>query len=177
MKYFFPNSFSAGLTFDKSAPLTAFPAPDWTLSAVLRGPSVINLTAESVGRIHRFYVPASETANWEPGNYWVSVRAERDGEIVEIENDEIVIKPDLSGAAEGYDGRDHVRRVLDSIEAVIEKRATLDQERYKINNRELFRTPISELLVLRDRYRSELRRMTAAKKGGLFDQAVRVRFR
>ena len=55
-----------------------------------------------------------------------------------------------------------VQRTLEAIEAVIEKRASIDQERYKINNRELWRTPIPELLVMRDRYRSELRRLKAA---------------
>lgn len=76
-----------------------------------------------------------------------------------------------------HGGLDHIHRVLESIEAVIEKRATIDQERYTINNRELWRTPIPQLLELRDRYRAELRRAMAAKSGGLFNQAVRVRFR
>ena len=173
----FPTSISAGLTLDKTATLTAYPAPAWSLSAVLRGPSAIDLTAEAAGQAHRFLVQAVETAGWAPGDYWYSIRAENQGTVVEVESGTITIKPDLAAAGAGHDGRDHVRRVLDAIEAVLEKRATIDQERYKINNRELWRTPISELLTLRDRYRSELRRMNAARMGGLFDQAVRVRFR
>ena len=173
----FPSKTSAGLTFDRTTTLTAYPATDWQLSAALRGPGAINLTAQAVGDAHQFLVPASETADWEPGDYWYSVRATRDGTVVEVEAGQIKITPDLATLDAGHDGRDHVRRVLDSIEAVLEKRATLDQQSYKINNRELARTPIPELLILRDRYRSELRRMMAARKGGLFDQAVRVRFR
>lgn len=173
----FPSSISAGLTFDRTATLTAYPAPDWQLSAVLRGPATIDLQAEPVGPAHRFYANAAESAEWEPGAYWYSIRATDGTDVVEVEAGQIYIKPDLAAAEAGHDGRNHVQRVLESIEAVLEKRATIDQERYKINNRELWRTPISELLVLRDRYRSELRRMKAAAKGGLFDQAVRVRFR
>lgn len=173
----FPASASAGLTFDRSATLTAYPAPDWALSAVLRGPSSIDLQAQASESGHRFTILAAETAEWVPGAYWYSIRAARSGDVVEVEAGEITIKPDLAGAGAGFDGRDHVRRVLDAIEAVLEKRATIDQERYTINNRELWRTPIPQLLELRDRYRSELRRMNAARKGGLFDQAVRVRFR
>ena len=45
---------------------------------------------------------------------------------------------------------------LDAIEAVIENRATLDQERYRINDRELWRTPVTELIKLRQRYRAEV---------------------
>lgn len=175
----FPASVSAGLTFDRPAILTAYPAPDWVLSAVLRGPSAIDFTAQAVGNNHRLLVAASETTDWTPGAYTYSLRVARDGEVVEVESGTITVKPDLAAAVEGFDGRNHVQKVLDNIEAVLEKRATIDQERYKINNRELWRTPISELLALRDRYRAELRRMKLAAKGGagLFDQAVRVRFR
>ncbi len=177
MSGIFPTSISAGLTLDRTTTQTAYPAPAWTLSAVFRGPSQINLTAEPVGASHRFLVAAGETGEWSPGDYWYSVRATDGVTVVEVEAGQTKIKPDLASINAVHDGRDHVRRVLDSIEAVLERRATQDQEKYKINNRELWRTPISELLVLRDRYRSELRRMNAVAKGGLFDQAVRVRFR
>jgi enamine deaminase RidA (YjgF/YER057c/UK114 family) len=175
----FPASFSAGLNFDKTAILTAYPAPDWSLSAILRGPSAINFTSQPVENAHRLLVSAAETAGWTPGAYTYSLRATCGDDVVEVETGQITIKPDLASAQDGFDGRHHVQKVLDNIEAVLEKRATIDQERYKINNRELWRTPISELLALRDRYRAELRRMKAAGKGGagLFDQAVRVRFR
>ncbi len=173
----FPTSISAGLTLDRTTTQTAYPAPAWTLSAVLRGPSQINLTSEPADVSHRFLVAASETGEWSPGDYWYSVRATDGTTVVEVEAGQITIKPDLASISATHDGRNHVQRVLDAIEAVLERRATQDQEKYKINNRELWRTPLSELLVLRDRYRSELRRMKAAAKGGLFDQAVRVRFR
>lgn len=173
----FPSSFSAGLTFERTVTLIAYPPPDWQLSAVLRGPGAIEMEAEAIGTQHRFLVTAAETAGWEPGIYWFSIRATRGDEVAEVEAGEMTVRPDLANADSGFDGRNHVSRVLDAIEAVLEKRATLDQQSYKINNRELARTPIPELLQLRDRYRSELRRMKAARKGGLFDQAVRVRFR
>lgn len=173
----FPTATTAGLTFDRAATLTAYPAPAWQLSAVLRGAGAIDIDAAASGVSHRFQVAAAETTGWEPGEYWYSIRATNGDDVVEVEAGKITIKPDLASLGAGHDGRDHVRRVLDSIEAVLEKRATMDQQSYKINNRELARTPIPELLQLRDRYRSELRRMTAARKGGLFDQAVRVRFR
>lgn len=173
----FPSSISAGLTFDRTATLTAFPAPDWQLSAVLRGVGTIDMQAEAVGTQHRFYVNAAAAADWAPGEYRYSVRAAMGDDIVEIEAGQITIKPNLSELASGSDARNHAQRVLEAIEAVLEKRATLDQERYKINNRELWRTPIPQLLEMRDRYRSELRRMKAAAKGGLFNQAVRVGFR
>lgn len=173
----FPSTTSAGLTFERPAILTDFTPPDWQLLAVLRGPSSIDITAVVEGNGFIFRVPATETANWVPGSYWYSIRATNSTDVIEVELGSINIKPDLAALSDGHDGRLHVERVLDAIEAVLEKRATIDQERYRINNRELFRTPIPDLLQLRDRYKAELRRMKALKSGALFDQAVRVRFR
>ncbi|MEY4055620.1 MAG: hypothetical protein RL519_955 [Pseudomonadota bacterium] len=172
-----PSSITAGTTFDRTVILTAYPAPDWALRAYLRGPQSIDLEAAAEGHGHRFLAQATDTAGWAAGEYWYSLRATNGGDVVEVESGQITIKPDLAEAGAGHDGRDHLRRVLDAIEAVIERRATIDQERYTSNNRELWRTPIPELLMLRDRYRAEIRRMKAASKGALFDQHVRVRFR
>ncbi len=143
----------------------------------MRGQSIITIEAAQEGTAHILQVNAVDTATWEPGRYSYSLRASKGFEVVEVEADSMTVLPDLASQGEGFDGRSHLERVLDAIEAVIERRATLDQERYRINNRELHRTPIPELLVLRDRYKAEIRRMKAAKSGNLFNQAVRVSFR
>lgn len=174
----FPSSITAGTTFDRTVILTAYPAPDWQLSAYLRNAHDLTLQALAEETNHRFLVAASVTALWSPGDYWYALRVSNGTEVHEIETGQVTIKPDLAAVHGEYDGRNHVQKVIDAIEAVLEKRATLDQQRYTINNRELWRTPIPELLRLRDRYRAELRRMNAARRpGGLFDQHVRVRFR
>jgi hypothetical protein len=70
--------------------------------------------------------------------------------------------------------RDRSRPALDAIEARLENRATIDQERYRINNRELYRMPIAELLKFRDQYRAEVQREEIAARGGNGFRAVRV---
>lgn len=170
-----PSKIAAGLTFDRLVILTDYQPPDWTLTAHLRGQTVIDMSAVADGTGHRFHVTAATTAAWTPGDYTYSVRATNGDDVAQVEAGRITIKPDIASLTAGHDPRDHVRRVLDAIEAVIEKRATIDQERYTINNRELWRTPIGDLLKLRDTYRSELRRMDAAKNGTLFGN-VQVRF-
>ena len=107
----------------------------------------------------------------------MSLRASRGDEVREIDTGEVTIRPDISQLAAGHDARSHVERALAAIEAVIEKRATIDQERYRINNRELWRTPVGELLRLRDRYKAELARMQAVRRGDLFGRTVKVAFR
>lgn len=172
-----PTDLPAGLTISLPITLTAYPAPDWTLTLALRGPEVIDLTAGAEGSGHRFAIDASTSAAWTPGRYWYSLRAGDGTDTFEVETGQISIRTDIAGEGPAYDGRHHVERVLDAIEAVIEGRATLDQERYRINNRELQRTPIGELIKLRQTYQAELRRLKAARRAsGLLGRPVLARF-
>lgn len=173
----FPRILGAGTSFEHLIASAAWPAPDWTLTAVLRGPVPMNLVASHEGSRHRFCVPAAMTSTWTAGRYVLSLRASRGDEVREIDTGEVTIRPDISQLAAGHDARSHVERALAAIEAVIEKRATIDQERYRINNRELWRTPVGELLRLRDRYKAELARMQAVRRGDLFGRTVKVAFR
>lgn len=145
---------------------------------MLRGPSVINITASADGIQHKLNVASTITADWSPGLYEYTARVSSGSDVHEVESGQINLVPDLASAVEGHDGRSHAKRTLDAIEAVIEKRASLDQERYRINNRELYRTPIADLLKLRDIYRMEVRREQGAARGkNPFGATVRVRLR
>lgn len=176
----FPAKIGAGLTFDLLLTLTAYPAPAWAVSVYLRGPSSISMTAAAEGSQHRFRQTLSETANWAAGDYWYTLRAvdSATGDMVEVENGQVTITPDLINAAAGFDGRTPNQIALDAIEAVIAQRATLDQERYRINNRELYRTSIPDLLKLRDHYvRLVKREQDLACGRNPFGNTVRVRLR
>lgn len=170
-----PDKIGAGLTFSTLVTQTAYPAPTWSLVITMRGPSVIDLTTNAEGTQHRLSVSAAITADWLPGTYSYSVRATDGVDVFEIESGQLTVSADLANAVAGHDGRSHAERTLEAIEAVIEKRASLDQERYKINNRELYRTPIPDLLKLRDRYRAEVRQQKSASRGKNLFGAVRVR--
>lgn len=176
----FPAKIGAGLTFDLLLTLTAYPAPAWAVSVYLRGPSSISMTAAAEGSQHRFRQTLSETANWAAGDYWYTLRAvdAATGDMVEVECGQVTITPDLVNAAVGFDGRTPNQIALDAIEAVIAQRATLDQERYRINNRELYRTSIPDLLKLRDHYvRLVQREQDIACGRNPFGNTVRVRLR
>ena len=176
----FPAKIGAGLTFDLLLTLTAYPAPAWAVSVYLRGPSSISMTAAAEGSQHRFRQISGETANWAAGDYWYTLRAvdAATGDMVEVECGQVTITPDLVNAAVGFDGRTPNQIALDAIEAVIAQRATLDQERYRINNRELYRTSIPDLLKLRDHYiRLVKREQDIACGRNPFGNTVRVRLR
>jgi hypothetical protein len=173
-----PVKIGAGLTFDVLLTLTAFPAPEWSVSLHLRGPSAINLTAAAEGSQHRLHADAATTAAWPAGDYWYTMRAVRGAEVSEVEQGQLTVLPDVAALTEPYDGRSQAQIALEAIDAVLAKRATLDQERYRINNRELYRTSIPDLLKLRSYYAEQVKREQSAACGrNPFGATVRVRLR
>lgn len=175
---YLPDEITAGVTLDHNITLTAYPATDWSLSVILRGPQAIDIAATAGGDTHVLSVDAATTSSWPPGAYQFSMRVTDGTDTFEVDSGRVRIVADLSQVTGEYDPRGHVDRVLEAIEAVIEGRATKDQRRYRINNRELERTPIGELLMLRDKYKTEARRLRANDNNGqsLLGRPVRVRF-
>lgn len=175
----FPGKFSAGLTFDVLRTVTECPAiTGWALSALLRGPSNIDIAATAEGNQHRFTADAATTAAWQPGLYRYVVRASLDGQVVQVDSGQIEILPDMAALSPGSEIRTHAAIVLANIEAVLEKRATQDQARYTINNRELWRTPIADLLLLRATYQGIVQQETRVARGGsAYGRSVYIRFK
>lgn len=172
-----PTRFVAGTTFRVALTLTAYPAPDWGATLILRGPLSIDLTATDDGAQHVLTATAAVTADWPAGVYWWAIRATDGSDVVQVDEGQITVAADIAAADDGFDARTHAERTLAAIEAVIENRATKDQQKYTINNRELWRTPIADLLLLRNRYRDEVRRQKQARGGqSLLGRQVKVRF-
>ena len=171
-----PSEILAGITFRAPLHFVEYPAPAWSLSLILRGPSSIDLAATGDLESHIFLAQADATAAWEPGAYWWQIRATDGVDTAQVGEGNTKVLADISAVQAGYDGRSHPQRVLEAIEAVIEQRASLDQESYSINNRSLSRTPISDLLKLRDRYRAEVKSAANAKAGKSLGRIHRVRF-
>lgn len=180
-----PSIITAGTTLKFSGSLPCHPASEgWEATLHMRGAGNIDITATNDGDLYRFEVeagtlePPSGTSPWVAGGYIYSLRVRKDGEVNEICTGNITVKPNL--LAPDADPRSEVKKTLDAINAVIAKRATKDQERYVIevngSRRELWRTPIGDLLKLRDRYQMEYNMELRAKKGkNLFGPTVRVR--
>lgn len=153
-------------------------AADWTLTAIIRGPAAIDLTAVADDPItHTFAVSAEDTAKWAPGLYAFSVRATRGADVLELANGQFRILQDLAAAAAGFDPRSENEKALDAIKAVLASKASQDQMRYRINNRELWRTPVSDLLKLKAHYTVAVRGERRRKNGGgSFGRTIPVNF-
>lgn len=158
MRDILPEFLTAGLSFHKAVKLSDYPVGTFALVLYLRGPGAYTITATEDGDEHVFEATPAATADWAHGEYSYTVRASDGTDTFEVESGRVPIRPDLASAGAGYDGRSHARKALDAIEAVINKRASLDQERYRINNRELYRTPLAELVKFRAQYRAEVQR-------------------
>ena len=162
------NVVYAGDTLDFETTVPDYPASEgWTLKYRLAPRSAgtaIDLTAVADGDDYDITASATTTASWATGWYTWTAFVEKAGERFTVDRGQLEIRAASSTLAAATDGRTHARKVLDAIEAVLETRATLDQESYAINGRSLKRMPIEELLKLRQIYRAEVAGEDAASK-------------
>jgi hypothetical protein len=144
--------------------LSDYPANDaWVLTYELRAAGgAYTITASADGAAHAVTVAAATSAAYAAGTYTIGGYVAKAGQRFEVYRGTLVILPNL--AASGVaDRRSHVRKVLDAIEAVLEGRATRDQEQVTFSDgRSLRYMPVADLLMLREKYRAELAREDAA---------------
>jgi len=154
-----PDTFVGGTTFNVET--------GDNVTLYLRGPGSMDLQSSS-GSIS---VPASTTATWPAGSYAYSLRkTDTSGNISEIGSGTIRILADIASLPAGTDTRSQNRKIYDAICAVIGRRASLDQESYRINNRELKRTPLGDLLKFKSRYAALVRNESG--RGGFREHRV-----
>ncbi len=174
-----PAQLRAGMTWEWARTFGDYPASAWALAYWFKqlsaGGAHFKIDAVADGDTFVVTKPASETASLTADEYsWVAV-VTAGGESHEVGRGTLRLLPRYDSAA-ALDDRSHARKVLEAIEAVIEGRASKDQEEYTIGSRSLKRTPIAELLELRKQYRRELADELAAEQGVPAGPLGRVRY-
>jgi hypothetical protein len=158
-----PREARAGLTWEWERELSDYPAGTWTLKYWFKQLAAVgarfSITATASGTKHAISVAAATTVAYTAGDYSWSAVVTAGSQAFEVDRGVLKLLPRYDADA-ALDDRSHARTVLDAIEAVIENRATKDQEEYSIAGRSLTRTPIAELLALRDKYKAEVQRET-----------------
>ncbi len=125
----------------------------WTLKYSLRGQSTtIDLTSTASGDEHLISETPAASAAWDAGLYDVVGYVEKGSDRFTVWESRIEILPDLTAAGSSYDGRSHVKKVLDAIEAVLENRATKEIEESTIEGVMIKRIPHDQLLMMRQKY-------------------------
>jgi hypothetical protein len=155
-----PREIRAGMTWAwRRDDLSDYPAPTWTLTYWFKqaapAGAKFSVVATADGAAHAVSVAASTTAGYTADDYtWVAV-ASSGTESYEVDRGTARLLPKYNADA-ALDDRSHAKKTLEAIEAVIENRATLDQQEYTIGSRSLKRMTVADLLALRDKYRGEV---------------------
>lgn len=145
-----------------------YPVADYALSYTAdkqgAGSTSFSITATESGGEYLVEVASATTAGYTAGTYnWQAyITRASDSQRVSVARGTWNVIANLSAST--ADPRSHVKKVLDAIEAVLESRATVDQMAYSIQGRSLSRTPIADLLLLRDKYKAEYRRELDAER-------------
>ncbi len=135
----------------------------WVLTYRLIGKNgAITITATADGASFLINVAAATTAAYVAGTYAWAASVTKASEKYTLDNGTIVLKPNLT-AIGTTDLRGFAEKALESIEAVLSNRATVDQQSFEIAGRKLSRTPITDLLKLRDTFRREVKNLKDAE--------------
>jgi len=176
-----PTEVTVGDRIQWKRSLQSYPATQegWTLTYYLRANIAmgqIDIVAVADGQDYSIDISPTITSDWVPAAYFwtafVSKSGDRkpigEGRMDVLQNPELIILP--------VDGRSHARRCLDSIELVIEGRATRDDLKYAFQavGRSVEKIPTADLLKLRDYYATEVRNEENA--GSTKGKNVFVRF-
>jgi hypothetical protein len=171
-----PETLVAGDTFKFTFDATPYSSADgFGLSLKLNGPSgtpqQTSVTANAnSGVTFDVRIAPSVTANLAVGLYVYSVVASDNTDSYTVESGNITVeaRADLGIAT---DLRTHNQKVLDAVNAVIEGRATQDQQSYTIAGRTLVRTALKDLLELKKHYEGAV-----ASEQGKSQKKLYVRF-
>ena len=135
-----------------------YPVASYSLSYefnLVDGATASNFTITATESNNTYIIEASNTASYAKGNYnWVSYMT-RSSDSARVKLEEGFVDVQDNYATTSASVRSHAKIVLDSIEAVIENRANIDQASMSIAGRSLSRMSIDELLTFRDRYKAE----------------------
>lgn len=120
------------------------------------------------GRDVNFKLAPADTEDFTTGFYFYQIFAEKDGDRYLLENGRIGVSAQI-GETGAFDGRSVAERIIDAIDAVLEGRATTDQQSYAIQSgqgsRSLSRIPVLELRELRKTYAALVAAQNRAKNG------------
>lgn len=165
-----PLEFRAGDTLHWQRELDDYlPGDGWTLKyvAVTTGQQ-ITITATVVGTIYDIFLTSSATAAFNTGRWhWQAYVTRSPGGIEErytVSEGDWDIYANLATVTGGVDSRSHAKKVLDALEAMIEGKASIDQQEYTIHGRSLKRLSPAELIQWRSFYKNEYAREVTADR-------------
>lgn len=115
-----PESLRAGDTWKWATSHSDYPSGDgWELATAFRGADSLDVDGVAGGGGWISTGAAADTADLTAGRYsWVS-RVTKDGETFTIGSGTLDVLPDLTAAADPFDGRSHAEKQLDAAEVAL----------------------------------------------------------
>lgn len=174
-----PRQITPGDTLTWRDSFTDFLPPEYTLSWAIRGEVALSTTAIAVGDEFETTISKEQSATLPSGTYYFQAYlTASSGDRITIGSGQITVAANLETAAGSYDGSSSAQKMLIAVEAAIQARLTGGAvDSYEIRGRSLARTPLPDLVKLRDQLKIEVARQQAA--AGLMPDARRlfVKFR
>lgn len=182
---FEPEKITAGVTASWTRSFPDYPASVWTLSYALvkmdpaggAGQS-IRFVAAASGDDFLVNVGPAVSQGYAPGDYKARAYVTDGVNRYQVWEGEFTIEADFAAAAPG-DVRTHARKVLDAIEAVLEKRGTQQILEWTVEGVQLRRATVQDLMTLRDRYVTIVRKeeaMDRVRAGKASGRRILTRF-
>lgn len=178
MKQPFGQKLTAGMKWSWSVALDDYSAADYSLAYYFRGAKTLDVAGVADGTGWTVEAAAVDTAKLTAGMYsWsLVVTSLSDAtEKYELARGEVEIVADLSTAAEGYDGRSWVKKMLDAIRANLLGTASRVEQEYSVQGRLLRLASRKELEELErefaQRYRDELEASGQSSRSSGFAKA------
>ena len=161
---------------------TDYPTAQYSLSYEFNlneGSTASNFTLTATEANDEYIISTSSTTSYTKGTYnWIAYIT-RSSDSARIKIGEGFTEIQENYATTSASVRSHAKIVLDSIEAVIENRATMDQSSRAIAGRSLSRMSVDELMTFRDRYKAEYMKevkMARIKNNRGSGNTVKVKF-
>jgi hypothetical protein len=115
-----PLEFRAGDSVSWSKSIADYPADEYALTYRARGAGSFDITCTADGEDFVATITAADTAQLQAGDYWIvgTVTAGTDVKTIYAAN--VRVLPNFQDAAavtQGYDGRSHARKMLDSLQS------------------------------------------------------------
>jgi hypothetical protein len=152
-----PREVVAGDTWEWEKSFSDYPATTWTLTYYLRSrESEASITAAADGTDHLVTVAKATTAAYKAGLYEITGFVSDATERFQVYRGLLNVLPDPANQGAGQDPRSHAQKTLDAIQAVIENRATKDQQAYTIGGRSLQRMEIKDLVYFEGIYQAKV---------------------
>ena len=157
-----PTTISAGLSYTWTKSLSDYPATAWTLSySIVNSVNQYDVTSAASSDDHVVSILKAASAVYDVGAYRLIGYVDDGTDRVQVYAGDLVVQPDFTSVAEM---RSYAEQTLAAIEALIAKAATKDQQSIMVDGQTLTRRSYAELLVLRDRFKREVKKERRAQQ-------------